>query len=458
MITSISPLDGRYEKEMRGLSNYFSEYALIKYRVMVEARYLTALSKTKVVRSLKGNEIKRLKNLYQKFSLKNAEEVKKIEKTTKHDVKAVEYFIKKELKKSSLKDVLEFVHFGLTSEDITNLSYSLMVKDFLNLIYLKNTKNLVRKIISLAEQNKKVAMPARTHGQFASPTTLGKEFAVFSLRLAKELGNLSCMMQKIPGKLNCATGNFSALKSACPEIDWINFSRKFVSSLGLTPNLVTTQIEPHDVLCELFQNIVRFNNILIDLDRDMWAYISLDYFKLKVVKGEVGSSTMPQKVNPINFENSEGNLGIANAILNFLAKKLPISRLQRDLTDSTVMRNIGIGFGYSVLAYNNALKGLNKVNVNKEILKQELNRNPKILAEPIQTILRKEGVSKPYEKVKELTRGKDISLKDLQGFVKKVKMSDKAKKEILKLTPSAYIGEAVKLTNLGVKEAKKLVR
>ena len=368
------------------------------------------------------------------------EKVKKIERVTNHDVKAVEYYIKDKLEKTSLKKHLEFIHFACTSEDINNLSYALMLKGGIVDVLLPEMNTLNKKITQLAKKWKKTPLLSLTHGQPASPTTVGKELKVFAKRLQRQIDHLK--KQTYFGKLNGATGTFGAHLSAYLKVNWIKFSQKFVKNLGLIYNPITTQIEEHDYQAEVFNHIALFNTILLDLNRDMWMYISRGVFKQKVVAGEVGSSTMPHKVNPIDFENSEGNIGLANALLRHLSDKLPVSRMQRDLTDSTVQRNNGVAIGYSLLAYKSALKGLSKLDLNKKIIQRELDNNWALLAEPIQTVMRKHAVPKAYEKLKELTRGKEVNQKTVQKFVKTLDIPKEDKDRLLKLTPTTYIGVA----------------
>jgi len=435
-LTSISPLDGRYRKNVEELDVYFSEMALMKYRVKVEVLYLLALSKVVKVGKINKNK---LISLYEKFTLKDAQKIKDIEKTTNHDVKAVEYFIKSKVKS-------EFIHFALTSEDVNNLAYSLMLKDGVNNVLLPTVKNLNKKIKELAKKYQNISLLSLTHGQPATPTSLGKELAVFVKRLNRQIKILENI--KLLGKLNGATGNWAAHHIAYPKINWLNFSRKFVSSLGLEPNLITTQIESHDSLAEVYDAIRRVNNIIRDLDQDMWLYISRKIFKQQNKKGEIGSSAMPHKINPIFFENSEGNIGLANAILDFLSNKLPVSRMQRDLTDSTVLRNQGSAIAYSVLAYQNTLKALNRVEADKQQCNKELNEHWEVLAEAIQTVLRKIGYPAPYEKLKELTRGKEINQQSINKFIDSLEISKSEKQKLKSLTPSKYTGLASKLIDL----------
>lgn len=446
MITSLCPLDGRYQKKVGELVPFFSEYALIKHRLIVELSFFMTLSAEKGIPQLPAmsdRELKTIEQIMVGFDEKEAQKVKDIEKTTNHDVKAVEYYIKQKLEKTSLKKHLEFVHFACTSEDINNLAYGLMLKGAKELVILPQMKEMVKILSQLGRQWKKVPMLSLTHGQPATPTTVGKELMVVAIRLERQVENLR--KQEILGKLNGATGNFNAHVSAYPNINWPSLSKKFVQKLGLTPNPLTTQIEPHDYQSEFYDTVARFNAILIDLNRDIWNYISRGVFKQKVVKGEVGSSTMPHKVNPIDFENSEGNLGLANAMLRHLSEKLPHSRMQRDLTDSTVQRNIGVGLGYSLLAYKSTLKGLSKLELNKKVIQDELGHSWALLAEPIQTVMRKNGVPNAYEKLKELTRGKEVDEKAVRAFIQSLQLPEDDKKRLLKLTPATYIGLADKL-------------
>ncbi|AJF60867.1 Adenylosuccinate lyase [archaeon GW2011_AR15] len=425
-LTAISPVDGRYQKKLKELSEYFSEYALIKKRVFVELKYLRELGK--------GDYL----DIHKKFSLNEAQKVKEIEKKTNHDIKAVEYYIKERVPEK----VREFVHYGLASEDVNNLAYSLLVKEFLEKEYYGKAESLLKKLKELSMKSRDVAMLGRTHGQPASPTTLGKEFFVFYSRLEKQYEKLKQV--KLAGKLNGATGNYNALAFSEPERDWVSFSEKFIPGLGLEPNLITTQVEPRDALVELFQNVKRINNILLDMNRDLWAYISYGYFTLEKKDSETGSSTMPHKINPIDFENSEGNIKVANALLTAF-EELQISRMQRDLSDSTVMRNIGVAFSHSILAYISALKGLEKLRPDKAAIKADLEKHPEILAEAVQTVLRKHGKKDAYEKLKELSRGKNISMEKLRDFIKKLDIEKKDKDRLLKLEPEDYTGLADKL-------------
>lgn len=449
-LTAVSPIDGRYREKLKDLSSYFSELALINYRVKIEALYLIELAKIGVARKLKKKERDFLASLFKKFALQDAQKVKEIEKVTNHDVKAIEYFIKEKIKNTSLADLQEYIHFALTSEDVNNLAYSLMIKECLQEVYLPCLHKLIKQISLLASRYKKVAMLAHTHGQPASPTTLGKELSVFVHRLKTQVR----LFPRLTGKLNGAVGNYNAHTIAFPKIDWLKISQNFINSLGLQPNLITTQIENHDTWAQLFQTMVRINNILIDFNQDLWTYISLDYLKQKTVKGEVGSSTMPHKINPIDFENSEGNLGVANSLLNHLAQKLPISRLQRDLSDSTVCRNIGVALAHSLLAFKSTQKGLEKIEVNQKIINQNLQNHPEVLAEAIQVILRREGLKMPYESLKKLTRGKRVTLNRFHRFIDSLKISAKIKRELKKIRPENYLGLAEELTTRVIKTKK----
>ncbi len=448
-LTSISPIDGRYHNKVSELSNYFSEMALIRYRLVVEIEYLIDLSslpQTKEITPFGSEQQETLRSLYRNFSPADAEAIKKTEQTTNHDVKAVEYFLKEKLEQLDLGNYKEFVHFALTSEDVNNLAYSLMWYDAFSEIYRPLIQKFYQAIKQFALENKEVAMLALTHGQPATPTTVGKEFAVFASRLERQTEQIKS--QKFFGKFGGATGTWAAHQLAYPEVDWVEFSKKFITKFGLEPNLITIQIESHDSLAESYHNIMRINNILIDFCRDVWSYISRGILGQKKKEGEVGSSTMPHKINPIQFENAEGNLGIANAYFNHLARKLPISRMQRDLTDSTVLRNQGVPLAHSVLAIKNILNGLSRLTVNKVKLNEELNNHPEILAEAVQTIMRKCGVEKPYEKLKELTRGEEISLERIREFVNGLNIPEIEKEKLLDLTPKSYTGLASKLVNL----------
>lgn len=443
-LTAITPIDGRYHSKTEALSPVFSEYGLIKARVIVEIRWLQQLSSIARVREvpkLSKAAHATLEKIIRDFSVSDAESIKKIEKTTNHDVKAVEYFIKQKISTNrELNAINEFVHFACTSEDINNLSHAMMLRQGLHEVTLPLMKKLHASVRANAKKYARIPMLSRTHGQTATPTTVGKEFANVAARLERQIKQIESI--KLMGKINGAVGNYNAHIATYPDVDWQANAERFVKKLGLEWNPYTTQIEPHDYMAELFQAISRFNTVLIDFDRDIWGYISLGYFKQKVIAGEVGSSTMPHKVNPIDFENSEGNLGLANAVFSHLAEKLPISRWQRDLTDSTVLRNMGVGFAYSVIAYESTLKGLGKLEINEQRLKQDLDNSWEVLAEPLQTIMRRYGVEKPYEKLKELTRGQTINREVLQKFIDGLEVPDEAKQAMRKLTPSNYIGNA----------------
>ena len=443
MITAISPIDGRYADKVQELTECFSEYALIRNRVRVELLWLLALCAApgiKECRALRDEEEQFLRSLIARFTPAEAEKVKAIEKTTNHDVKAVEYYLKQQLAGTSLEKLAEFLHFACTSEDINNLSHALMLKDGLAAL-IPQQRQIIDHLAKLAREFKQVPMLARTHGQTASPTTLGKELAVFAARLQRQGERIDAV--ELRGKLNGAVGNFNAHLAAYPEVDWVALSKKLIEGeLGLTQNLFTTQIEPHDDMAELFDALARWNTILIDLDRDIWTYISMAYFGQQTVAGEVGSSTMPHKVNPIDFENSEGNCGLANAVFGHLSAKLPISRLQRDLTDSTVIRNVGVGFGYSLIACRATLKGLGKLKLNPERLAADLDGAWEVLAEPIQTVMRKAGIEEPYEKLKELTRGRQITAEAIRSFVESLELPEVDKQRLLALTPADYVGMA----------------
>ena len=445
---NISPLDGRYDLKVDALRQYFSEAGLIRYRLFVEIEWFIYLCndlKLKGTKVWKAKEVAQLRTVYEYFDLINANRVKEIEKTTNHDVKAVEYFIKENLKGSAFEPYFEFVHFACTSEDINNLSYAMMIRDALDNEVNPVLTGLLQDLLKLAKKYKAVPMMARTHGQPATPTTLGKEFINVVARLERQFKHLTQL--QLFGKINGAVGNFNAHEVAYPNINWMVASKNFVQKLGLEVNMYTTQIEPHDYMAEIFDAMRRFNVILLDLNRDLWSYISMGYFTQKLKAGEVGSSTMPHKVNPIDFENSEGNLGLANAMLGYFAEKLPVSRLQRDLTDSTTLRNVGSAFAYSVLAYKNCIQGLQKLELNKEVVQQDLDEAWELLAEPIQTVMRKYKIEKPYEKLKELTRGKSVNQKTIQHFIDKLKIPAAEKKRLKALTPSKYIGLAVKLVD-----------
>ena len=443
-----SPLDGRYANKLDPLRSIFSEYGLIARRLEVEVKWLQTLSSlpeiTEVPQFSAESESK-LSAVLTGFDLDGAAQVKDIEKTTNHDVKAIEYYLKDAIASDpGLAAASEFVHFACTSEDINNLSHALMLRDGVPVI-AREMRAIIGGIEAIAREHATLPMLSRTHGQTASPTTLGKEMANVAVRLKRQLDAVESI--KPLGKFNGAVGNFNAHMSAYPSLDWDRISRDFVESLNLTWNPMTTQIEPHDYMAEMFQAIMRFNTVVIDFDRDIWSYISLGYFKQKTIAGEIGSSTMPHKVNPIDFENSEGNLGLANAILAHLAEKLPVSRWQRDLTDSTVLRNMGVGFGYSLLAYASTLKGISKLEVNAAKLAADLDNSLEVLAEPIQTVMRRYGIPEPYEKLKALTRGQAITKELLQAFIDTLELPAPVIEELRALTPATYIGMADTLTH-----------
>ena len=447
-LTAISPIDGRYSVQSEPLRDIFSEYGLIHNRVRIEILWLIALSKDKDIKEVpkfSAKLITKLNHIINNFSQKDAQAVKKIEKITNHDVKAIEYWLKDLLKnEKEIIKINEFIHFACTSEDINNLAYSLMLKEGLYKVLMPSIDSILKQTSIYATKFSEISMLAKTHGQTASPTTMGKEFANFGYRIKRQIMQLK--KQEVLGKINGAVGNFNAHISAYPKKNWQKFSKEFITSIGLVYNPYTTQIEPHDFMVEIFQTISRVNTILIDFNRDIWAYISNGYFKQRAIKNEVGSSTMPHKVNPIDFENSEGNLGISNAILNHFSEKLPISRLQRDLTDSTVLRNIGLAFGFSLIAYKSCLKGLTKLEINKVRINQDLDQAWEVLAEPIQTVMRKNKIKNPYEKLKNLTRGnQNINKESLHLFIKLLNLPNKDKDYLLNLTPQNYIGVAASL-------------
>ena len=447
-LTAISPIDGRYADKCGELTEVFSEYGLIKRRVLVECVWLEALCDDKEIKeckALSASERKALARIAAEFSPADAQRVKDIEKTTNHDVKAVEYFLKEKVAGTSLEKRAEFIHFGCTSEDINNMSHALMLRDG-KAVIRKAMDEVTGKIAAMAKEWAKVPMLAHTHGQPASPTTIGKELAVVSQRLKRQALEIDRLV--MPAKMNGAVGNFNAHLSAYPKVDWEKLSRKVIESLGLRQNRLTTQIESHDGIAELFDAVCRWNSVLLDFDRDIWMYISMGYFKQRTIKGEIGSSTMPHKVNPIDFENSEGNLGLANAVMGFMARKLPISRMQRDLTDSTTLRNMGVGFGYTLIALRSTFKGLGKLELNAERLAADLDSNWEVLAEPIQTVMRKVGMDRPYERLKELTRGRRVNAEIMREFVEALPLPAEDKKRLLKLTPATYIGIAAKLAKL----------
>ncbi len=446
-LNALSPLDGRYQSKVDPLRAYFSEYALIKHRALVEVEWLKALAALPEIEEVKPfskETIKELDDAIANFDEINASQVKAIEARTNHDVKALEYWLKEKFDGNlEIKKASEFIHFACTSEDINNLSHALMLKGARNEVMLPFLNNLIARMTELSQQLAAQPMLSRTHGQTASPTTMGKEFANVVYRLQRQQKQL--LANEILGKINGAVGNFNAHLSAYPNVDWEKFAKQFVENLGLTYNPMTIQIEPHDYMAELYDNLSRINTILIDINRDIWGYVSVGYFKQKLKPGEVGSSTMPHKVNPIDFENSEGNLGLANAILRHLAEKLPISRWQRDLTDSTVLRNMGVAFGYTLLGYDSCLRGLNKLEINPVKLADDLDNSWEVLAEPIQTVMRRYGYENPYDTLKEYTRGKAISKESLQSLIAELKIPAEAKQYLMDLTPATYIGKATAL-------------
>ncbi len=457
-INALSPLDGRYKKYTQGLAPYFSEAASMKYKVLMECEYLIALSQSQGlgVRKLSEKEQDLIRKIYENFSSEDAQIISDIElkgykniKATNHDFKAIEYFIKDKFGQTSLKDCIEWIHFGLTSEDASNIAYALMLSESLRDVYLPVLEDLISKIVKLAKDNAKIPMLSRTHGQPASPTTFGKEFAIFASRLIKYARSLQSV--KILAKLNGAVGNYNALAVAYPKTDWISFSKKFIEQINkqrkvnLEVNLLTTQIEPHDSYVELFDVLRHINTILLDFNQDIWRYVSDGWIMQKPVEGEVGSSTMPHKINPWFLENSEGNLGMANTLFTYFAAKLPISRLQRDLSDSTVQRNFGCALGYSLIGFGYLTNQLGRLAVNGQKAREDLENHPEIIAEAIQTILRREGIAMPYEKLKDLTRGRKTTIDDLRKFIDDLDVSGKVKEELKKVTPLNYIGLSEKL-------------
>ncbi len=452
-LNALSPLDGRYQTKLDALRPFFSEYALIKHRALVEVEWLKALSAEKELEEIapfSAETIKELDAAIQEFSEADAAQVKAIEGRTNHDVKALEYWLKEKFfGNPEIKKASEFIHFACTSEDINNLSHALMLKAARDEVMLPVLNEVINRLVTLSVELADQPLLSRTHGQTASPTTMGKELANVAYRLKRQQKQLAD--NEVLGKINGAVGNFNAHLSAYPDFDWEAFAKQFVESLGLDYNPMTIQIEPHDYMAELYDTFARTNTILIDLNRDIWGYISVGYFKQKVKAGEIGSSTMPHKVNPIDFENSEGNLGMANAILRHLAEKLPISRWQRDLTDSTVLRNMGVALGYTLLGYDSCLRGLNKLEINPGRLHEDLDNSWEVLAEPIQTVMRRYGIENPYEQLKELTRGKGgISKTTLHAFIETLEIPADAKVRLLAMTPANYIGKAATLAKNNV--------
>lgn len=447
MLEDISPIDGRYSDLTEDVRNCFSEYYLIKNRILVEIEWLKKLFQVKemnITSSAKDVEI--LEEIAEKFDIAEANKVKEIEKVTKHDVKAVEYYLDEKFKENHIEKYNQFVHFACTSEDINNLAYGIMIKKLITEVYIPNVEKMIEILTNKAKENANVSMLSHTHGQNATPTTVGKELSIFVYRLNKILNKLK--NEKVSGKLNGAVGNFNAHIVAYPNVDWITISKEFVESFGLEYNLYTTQIESHDSICLIFSEIKLINNIILDFDSDMWMYISRNYFIQENTKGEVGSSVMPHKINPINFENSMANVRMANSVLGAFIDNLQISRMQRDLSDSSMLRNIGIGMAYSVIAIKQTIVGINKVKVNKEHLLEELKNTPEILAEAIQTVLRKNGVENAYEILKEMTRGKVISIEKIHKFISELNIDENDKKRLLNLEPQNYIGLAETITKL----------
>ncbi|MFS7250224.1 adenylosuccinate lyase [Rahnella rivi] len=448
-LTAVSPVDGRYGDKVSALRTIFSEFGLLKFRVQVEVRWLqklAACAEIKEVPAFDADANAFLDQLVANFDVSDAQRIKDIEKTTNHDVKAVEYFLKEKVAAiPALHAVSEFIHFACTSEDINNLSHALMLQTARQDVVLPYWKQIIDAVKGLAHKYRDIPLLSRTHGQPATPSTIGKELANVAYRMDRQFKQLENV--EILGKINGAVGNYNAHIVAYPEVDWHQFSEEFVTSLGVTWNPYTTQIEPHDYIAELFDCVARFNTILIDFDRDIWGYIALNHFKQRTIAGEIGSSTMPHKVNPIDFENSEGNLGLSNAVLQHLASKLPVSRWQRDLTDSTVLRNLGVGLGYALIAYQATMKGVSKLEVNEANLANELDHNWEVLAEPIQTVMRRYGIEKPYEKLKELTRGKRVDAVGMQTFIDSLELPEEEKVRLKAMTPGNYIGRATKMVD-----------
>ncbi|MBP5285635.1 MAG: adenylosuccinate lyase [Kiritimatiellae bacterium] len=448
MLTAVSPIDGRYADKCRELREVFSEYGLVKRRVLVECAWLEALCDAKEIaecKPLSAPARKALRAIAEGFSVEDAARVKEIERTTNHDVKAVEYFLKEKVAGTALAGRAEFIHFACTSEDINNMSHALMLRDGKKILRAA-MEECRAQIAAMATQYAREPLLAHTHGQPASPTTVGKELAVAAARLGRQADEIDRLV--MPAKMNGAVGNFNAHLAAYPKVRWEALARNVIESLGLRQNRLTTQIEPHDGIAELFDAIQRWNSVLLDFDRDVWMYVSLGYFKQRAVKGEIGSSTMPHKVNPIDFENSEGNLGLANAIFGYMARKLPVSRMQRDLTDSTTLRNMGVGFGYTLIAVRSTLKGLGKLELDRERLAADLDANWEVLAEPVQTVMRKAGMDHPYERLKELTRGRRVTAQTMREFIAGLPLPEEDKTRLMKLTPAGYTGLAGKLASL----------
>lgn len=445
---AISPVDGRYSEETATLTEYFSEWALVKNRVRIEVEWLITMSKSawaKHVRKLSRSEIASLRDLVNHFNDDSFLKVKQIEQTTNHDVKAVEYYLRSLLKETSMADIVESIHFGCTSEDINNLSYSLMLKEGINRIWMAKAEEMLDLIATAADEYRNIPIVSHTHGQIATPTTVGKELAVFVYRWQRQLRNLKAL--QFLGKFNGVVGNFNAQVIAYPNAPWEDIARSFVENLGLTYNPLTTQIEPHDFIAECFHGINRFNNIILNFDRDMWMYVSLGYFRQRMVDNEVGSSTMPHKVNPIDFENSEANIGISNIILSHLANKLQVSRLQRDLSDSSALRNVGLGIAHSCIAIHHAVIGFQRLDIDQEAIDKDLSNSWEILGEAIQTVMRKHGYAEPYETLKAFTRGKKVSEATIHSFIKNLEIPEEDMSRLLALTPATYTGIAPKLVD-----------
>lgn len=448
-LTAVSPVDGRYGDKVSPLRAIFSEFGLLKFRVEVEVRWLQKLAATAEIREVPAFDADAnafLDAIVSNFNETDAARIKTIERTTNHDVKAVEYFLKEKVADvPALQAVSEFIHFACTSEDINNLSHALMLETARRDVIMPYWQKIITAVKGLAQEYRDIPLLSRTHGQPATPSTMGKEMANVAYRMERQLRQLGNI--EVLGKINGAVGNYNAHIAAYPEADWHQISEDFVTSLSITWNPYTTQIEPHDYIAELFDCMARFNTILIDFDRDIWGYVALNHFKQKTIAGEIGSSTMPHKVNPIDFENSEGNLGLANAVMQHLASKLPVSRWQRDLTDSTVLRNLGVGVGYALIAYQSTLKGISKLEVNRDRLLDELDHNWEVLAEPIQTVMRRYGIEKPYEKLKELTRGKRVDAAGMQAFIDSLALPEEEKVRLKQMTPANYLGRAVQMVD-----------
>lgn len=452
-LTAITPLDGRYHDKTQLLAPYVSEYSLIQTRIEIEAQYLIALSKARLIRALSKSEETKLKSLGKTLTLQQAEEVKKLEQQTRHDVKAMERIFRSLLRGTSLADVIEMIHIGLTSEDINNTSYRLMLKRATEQVIIPALQSVLDKLCEFAKKYKATPMLARTHGQAAVPTTIGKEFVVFAIRLHEQLQELK--KRRLGGKLNGAVGNFNAISLIYPKTDWIYFSRQFIMSFGLIPTIATTQINTYEDIVSYFHNYQRIHGILIDLNQDIWRYISDNWFIQEVKKGEVGSSTMPQKVNPIDFENSEGNLTMANALMEGMSRKLSISRLQRDLSDSTVIRNAGTALGYSFVGYSSLIAGIQRIRPNIPQIEQDLHKDWSILSEAVQTVLRAEGISDPYSLLKNLTRGEKMTKEQWYDMIQKLPVTSSLQKKLQKITPSSYIGYATKICEYSLQQIQK---